>query len=332
MNIRDRVKQTAVVVSDTEYTLTAGTAAEQHRTFAAGYQIPSTGAVGGDLYWKNVPVVVETAAGAWQVLLCTLHRADSGAVRLFNGVFHASSTGSALGLAAAAVVNVTVAPITSLFNNFALSTHVLGGTFPGHPSGGDFTLNDTTFVDNGGLLALGRKCISIADFGTIMGDGMYCPQDAGQYYGFGYVTHGAADVELAQGHALVRAGYTTNATPANLGMTTHDGAVTGADTFYLDAGIHVFEGIVSAVDLATGDHKVWAVQAAVKTALDYATTDVLGTPTFTVIDASAGASGWALTMIGVDADNEAYFQITGEAATNISWMFSGRHHHHVVYV
>lgn len=333
MNLRDRVKQTAVVVSDTEYTLTSGTAAEGHLTFEAGFPIPSTGDLGGDVDWDNVPVLVEVGDGTWQTLICTLRRANDGTITLRDGVLQSSSTGAALGLAAAVVVNVTLAPIAALFHNFAIAARALLGTLPGLQSGGDIALFDTCYVDNGGLMAMGRKTYSVAKFGTISGDFMYCPQAGAQYYGFGGITHGAGDVESALGVGVVRNAYTTNATPAKLGLTTYDGAVAGADTFYLDAGLHVFEGFVTAIDLATGDHKVWAVRVAAKTSLDYATTDILGTPTFDVIDQTGGGTtGWALTAVGVDADNEIYFENTGEAATDISWQFTGRHHHHVVYV
>jgi hypothetical protein len=331
MNLRDRVSQAAVVVSDTEYTLTGGAAEAGHLTFEDGFPIPSTGDLGGDCYWDNVPVCVETSAGAWQTLMFTLHRSNLGAIRLMDGVFHSSSTGAALGLAAAAAVTVTLAPLAGLFHSFAISTRPLLGTLPGLQSGGSASLFDTTFVDNGGLMAMGRKCYSLADYSTVTGDDMYAPNECAQYYGFG-TAHGAAGAETALAYAQVRAAHTANATPVNMGMLVEAGTpVSGADVFYLDAGIHVFDGFVSAIDLATGDHKVWKVLVTVKTALDYATTDVIGTPVYDVIDASAGAATWALAMVGDDAENEAYFQITGEAATNISWCYTGRQHHHVVY-
>lgn len=133
-------------------------------------------------------------------------------------------------------------------------------------------------------------------------------------------------------------GYTFSsglATPSGGGFAYGDAAVTGlmAQTANATAtkmtsggnawGIYCEEascvtltGTVSAIDKTTSDVKSWKVEAVIKTT-DASVTTLPAGAAPAVLHGDAGASGWSVAVV-VDA-NDVTIEVTGEAATNITW-------------
>lgn len=147
--------------------------------------------------------------------------------------------------------------------------------------------------------------------------------------------HGAMDVDVTVGAAGVigtgtareqgkMQGKTTNATPSQMKWYTAnsvDTLMTGiTHGIYVDSGTVVISAIITAVDIATSDTKVWRVEFTVKQPNTYSGAVLMGTVSETVIVADAGASTWD---VGVSIVSDfVYFDITGEAAKNIIWTAS----------
>jgi hypothetical protein len=90
--------------------------------------------------------------------------------------------------------------------------------------------------------------------------------------------------------------------------------VVGLDLSGTDGTIALDFLVVAAENAAGGDRKAWKVTAAV---ISQSGTITIGTPTITVLHATAGASAW-----DVDVDQETglvFILATGEAATTIRW-------------
>jgi hypothetical protein len=132
--------------------------------------------------------------------------------------------------------------------------------------------------------------------------------------------------DVGEFETVINVGFyldTANATPTKLVNGTDDG--TNERTYLpiaLNSTVH-FQGRVTALaSVATGgDAKTWLVDVMVKrgAAGDPA---VVGTATITSPHADAGASSWDLD-VGIDTANDGvYFEVTGEAATDIRWVAS----------
>ena len=99
-NTRNRVKQSALVVSDTEFTLFGGVASDGHRDFFTAFDQ----ATGANQLFRRVPLLIETAedgSGQWQTAIGELQIDTSlipDTVRVHTLTVYDTSTGAALAL------------------------------------------------------------------------------------------------------------------------------------------------------------------------------------------------------------------------------------------
>ena len=119
------------------------------------------------------------------------------------------------------------------------------------------------------------------------------------------------------GQIQVFTANTTDATPHKMAF---------ADDYAMKAGIYcegisglTITGTVTALDISSGDMAAWEVKAVAQGAADGTVTIQLGAAP-TLLHASAGAATWSIAVIGSAAGTyDATIEVTGEAATNITW-------------
>src|SRR5690606_33614953 len=75
---------------------------------------------------------------------------------------------------------------------------------------------------------------------------------------------------------------------------------------------------VVARQAATGDVAGWEIVGLVSRGANAASTTIVGTPTVTLIGASAGAATWACALIANTTYGAAVVEVTGEAAKTIA--------------
>jgi hypothetical protein len=115
------------------------------------------------------------------------------------------------------------------------------------------------------------------------------------------------------------AAFTTDATPTK--MAYKGDYATHGSIYCEGASCLTLIGMVSAIDNTSGDIKSWKVEAVVKTTSAGTTTIVAGgTPTELYED--AGATSWSIAVVG--GSYECAIEVTGEAATSITWSFAGK--------
>lgn len=123
----------------------------------------------------------------------------------------------------------------------------------------------------------------------------------------------------AQGRRATLACATTDATPAVLTADLATAASTNVfvlpnnSTYSFKAQVLVREG-------ATGDSKSWDVAFLISRGANAASTALIGSPSFTIIGASAGAATWDLNVSANTTLGAAAFTGTGEAAHNLHWI------------
>lgn len=339
MQIRDRVKQTGTATSDTAYVLTGGAAESGYQTFATAFDFPAPGA---DTTYSNVPVLVETAT-AWQIVVCQLLRDDpSNAVLLQNGVVYASSTGAPLGLTGAAAVTVSVVPSEALFGQFAIAPRP---AYTAETDGADNGSGDATthpYLDNSGLLAYGpgsranglhtlalgyRATVDHALASVLGGYRLYSGAPGEQNSGVGIVDVASAGVAVMRARGAYSA-HTTDATATKLAFRYGPSPATSVQQGWsIQDGVTVLTGTLTAVATATGNKKVWDVTVVFGNT--GGTVTALAS-TFTEVYEHGSATGWtpAATVVGTTG----HIEVTGAAATDISWGFTYDAHRHEVYV
>lgn len=336
MNLRDRVKQAAVAVSDTAYTF-SGAAEDGFRTFAEAFRL--TDQTSSTYYIYNVPILVQTNT-AWQVVIGRLVlNATTDVASLDNGIVHSSSTGAALALAASTAVTVTLVDSADMLGLLAVAPA------PQRVSATDHL----TWVESkrptaypGSLMAVGAGALAgnsnNTEFGSVaIGNNVNC--DKGHSWARGermIIWRAGEDAFGLKGYlnplyqtiANVRGVMnkkTTDATPVDLNLVQYNGTdATAANEIQCYKGLTVIDAVITAIDTATYDIKRWTVSFAVKTNNSW-TSSLFGTLSKTVVQADAGASTWD---VGVTvADNYATIQVTGEAATTIIWGCTYEAHH-----
>lgn len=317
MNIADRVKQDGTATSDAIYVL-SGAAADGHVTFETGFQVPTVGDLGGTPTWDNVPILVESGTD-WQIITATLQRDGSGVVSILNGVVRASSTGSALGLTGSAAVTLTVVPSYWSFGmvDFAQRT----------PTDDVDLYTQRPKASGGGLMALGPRSFASKTHATAQGQNAYAHAPYEDVLGCGNWPDGEGGAAM-RGRSVMMA-KTVDATATKLSAADEFGAIASSNAISTDSGLYVIRGTLTAIDHTSGDKKLWDIAFAIETEFDYSATALFGTLTKTVVNADAGASAWdvAVTVSG----NAFSVEVTGEAATEISWVFSYDAHYHIVY-
>src|SRR5690606_4780812 len=131
---------------------------------------------------------------------------------------------------------------------------------------------------NGGLMALGPRSSASRKHAVAIGQNAY----AHSVY---ELAQGNGNWPDAGGGAAMRGtsflqGYTTGATPIKLSSFDEFGAIASSDTVFMDSGLYVVRGVLTALDHATGDRKIWDIAFAVSTSFDYSTTALVGTPSY----------------------------------------------------
>lgn len=361
MHLRDRVKQTAFAISDTEYLLDGGVAADGMQTFQAAYKIDTTTTQVNKVKWPGLVVLVESGSN-WQTVRCMLQRDNNAggyAIKLLNGVVEESSTGAPLGLTGSQEVKVSLAASAAFFRNIAVAPaptpasflelmdgwntgsarapsvrgsdpEMNGGVGPTTPNG-LLAIGDGAHAAHTGAVAIGREVNASYPHSWVTGYRGHSMNAAMQVHCLGraYFANNVWQ-EVFHGRGIMNRN-TTDATPGKLGVYDENGLVASSQDLYLDSGVHTFEGTLTAVDPATGDRKWWTLQFAISTSINYATTALFGALTKTVVQADAGAAAWDVTVLTDNATNTFAIQVTGEAAKNLSWAFTYDMHHHVVY-
>lgn len=346
MQNRDFTKQSATATSDAIYVLSGGAAAPGHRTFETAYQVPSQGTAGGVLNWPNVAIKVEHGTD-WQIVVGTLRRADATPLdlQLVDGVVTASSTGAALGLTGAAAVTVTQVASEASFGLMAIKARPAYATWAdgmsrngaianglGHPqlfNGGLFSVGPDSSGAGAGTVAVGHGANTTMDYAATLG-GFYAYANMyGEHCGGTSSKFGTANTAISQHGRSSLNGHTTDATPGKLGFTA--GTTALGDGVYLDSGLTILDGYITAVDTATGDKKVWKFHIVWDTSFDYVTSAVLASD-FTEVYEAAGATSWSVAASADSGANQGNIDITGEAATDIMWSAEFSIHYHWVYV
>lgn len=317
MNIADRVKQSGTATSDAIYVL-SGAAASGRLTFLAGFAFPTVGDMGGDLDIPDVPILVDYGTD-WQIITATVRRDSTGVASILNGVVRASSTGSALGLTGAAAVNLTVVDSYWQHNLAAFGIRTWADNAE--------RFVQLPRVSGGGLMALGPRSFSSKTHATAQGQNAYAHAPYEDVLGCGNWPDGEGGAAM-RGRSVMMA-KTVDATATKLSAADEFGAIASSNAISTDSGLYVIRGTLTAIDHTSGDKKLWDIAFAIETEFDYSTTALFGSLTKTVVQADAGASAWdvAVTISG----NAFSVEVTGEAATDISWVFSYNAHYHIVY-
>lgn len=121
-----------------------------------------------------------------------------------------------------------------------------------------------------------------------------------------------------QKQSLVCVQKTSDDTMKPLGLGLPKGFGVASADFYVDAGIGVFEGHITAVS-TDGDVKVWHFKCVVHTTLNWGSTTIVGTPVLDVLHESAGAASWVVNLANNNGNNSLVLQITGAVGKNIVW-------------
>lgn len=363
MNIRDRVKQSATNdgVTPTTFDLSAGSVPEGYVGFADAYD--TSDLLSGSKTLTGVPLLVEKADGAWQVLIgvVTFTWTGPGAGEgtwSFSGTFYSSSTGAVLSFAAAEVVTVSVATAAFLLSSLALRPIVPPATTDEHFDGSHFPR-----LASDALAAIGTGAYASANGAVAIGDGAIASQEhaialgAGVFAGMPHALVAGAPGAFASSPVVHTVGFgqspgfgsgmmtqyltfdrgirnalTVDATPGKLIVDIAGfGGFPNSGDIYCDAGLTIIEGEVVAIAM-NGDMKVWHVKVMVRTELDWSASAVVGVPVKDELYATAGAASWDLTNIVNSATNMFSLQATGEAAKNIAWSFAYTAKFNTVYI
>lgn len=117
---------------------------------------------------------------------------------------------------------------------------------------------------------------------------------------------------------------TTDATPSiatSNGSGTPSASGLATNVFALpDNHAYAITARIIGRDTTTGDVYHVVAEGTVKRATGVATTALDGTPAYTTISKSAGASTWAVALVANTTRGSAEIQVTGEAATTIHWV------------
>lgn len=320
MNVADRAKQTATATSDAVYVLAGGVADTDCRLFADAFHFPTTGDLAGDVDYNDVPIFVKPAAGGWQVITATVRRSSAGVVSILNGVVRESSTGSALGLTGSAAVTVAVVPSYWADNLAAFGSRT-------HATTTERYVQRPT-VSNSGLAAFGPRSSASHEHAIAQGYNAYTSLPYERVQGNGNWTEAGGGVLFKSD--IIWQAKTSNATPEVLACYDATGLITGSGAVFADAiALYVLKGTLTAIKTGGGDKKVWDVLVAIFS--DGSTPATVGTATFTEVYESAGSTGWTPAMAYTNAPDTFSLQVTGQAATDITWGFTGTLHQHVDY-
>jgi hypothetical protein len=139
----------------------------------------------------------------------------------------------------------------------------------------------------------------------------------GYHFNAGYSS--AVSNAYADGGLVGLAAFTTNATATKM---AHNGNHATNSGIYCEAGsVTTITGVVTAINNSTKDIKSWKVEAVVKCDTSGNATVVAGgTPTELYED--AGMTGPTIAVVGSTAAWDTTIEVTGVAATNITWSAS----------
>lgn len=167
-------------------------------------------------------------------------------------------------------------------------------------------------------VSFGNENDSTGDYSSIYGGirattrGLYGRVSHASGY---FATKGDAQI----GHHVLRYS-TTDATPT---IITSDGSAILSTTnvpVLPDNHAYAITARVIGRDTATGDVYHVVAEGTAKRGVGAATTALDGTPAYTTISKSAGASTWAVALVANTTRGSAEIQVTGEAATTIHWV------------
>jgi hypothetical protein len=357
MIFADRVKQTALVTAyaSSVYTinLDSGAAVSGFRTFREGFNVPTVAAQPGTITNIVIPVIIEKGSD-WIAGLGNFTRNATGAL----GDLTLTLDSNAFTTQRNAGGNI--------FNGDTVT--IYAGASAGHSSGvktrGDVVGSFFSYLGADGEVSIGRSSLADGKHGVAIGNtatvsGAYSVSIGSGVSGGKQLTHnrgqgigdygphsdnfglnlgaktvgayGAADVYQWNENSL-RQLVTTNATPANMvayNIDSNDAAIANSDELYCDSGVSFFSAIITAFQVSTDVTKVWRLEFALKTKMDYSSSAFVGSVVKTVLGTDSGAASW--DVAAAISGNAAVIQATGEAAKDILWTASIKALRTVVY-
>lgn len=362
MIVADRVKQTALVTafSSSIYTinLDSGAAATGHRTFRVGLNVPNTTAVPGVINNRLVPVIVESGVN-WMSGMALVSRDGAGALGnltlTLDGTQDTFSTNSLGAITNGSTVTIYVGENAGLRSGVRVRGDQISA------SGFDYVFfgTDSEVALGRSSRALGIKAIAIgynadatgAD-AVAIGNAIDAIRQLAHVRGHTIADYGPHSdnfglnldpvVVGAYGNInttiinenSIRTAVTTNATPVKVAardIYTPASTLANSDDFYCDSGVSVFLATITAFEPATDVTKVWKLEFAVKTKLNFSASAFVGTQVKTVMGTDTGSATWDVAAVLVGASEHVAIEVTGEAAKNIFWTASVKAHRNVIY-
>lgn len=312
-----------------QITATTGTGAYTVSGSVTGRLSFANAFIDGDTY---IPYVVTNSAGAFE---CGLGTWDEDTLSLARTVVLSSTNGNAAVNWTAGDKRIYVSAHSVLCDMLSMRHTFLGGSLPGAtddaldgyregslmfrggdqqvlficldptPSAAVWSEIPTVVVENGKTILPFSGAVYDPDCNSPPMSQRGLTQNAGTAAGNKCVDFGLIGVSA----------FTSNATPAKMAF---DGDyATHAAIYAENTSCVVLSGVVTCIDGATGDCKSWTVAATVKTNGSGATTVAGGSSPATLYSSDASLNTAALAVVG--GTNECALQVTGIAATNLTW-------------
>jgi hypothetical protein len=147
-----------------------------------------------------------------------------------------------------------------------------------------------------------------------------------------YISGSGSGAGVSQSSMIVLSGLTTTATTQTLVSDSSNGSPSTSNIPVLPipaastSSVYTFRGILSAKNTATTDVAGWEIKGVIqRTGSATSTVAIVGTPTVTLLAATAGAvsAGWgtvgSVTVIADTTNGGIGVRVTGATSTSINW-------------
>jgi len=167
--------------------------------------------------------------------------------------------------------------------------------------------------------SFGASNIANADYATIPGGIYATARGVIGKYAYASGTWGGSGAGYAQMGRNILRSDTTDSTPEILTSNNATPLVSSVSVLP-DNHAYAITARVIGRDISTGDVYHVVVEGTAKRGSGAATTALDGTPAYTPISKSAGASGWVVELVANTTRGSAEIQVTGETGTTIHWV------------